>query len=194
MVSKFECEVRFTIENIQDCERTLDELGAELIHPYEFTDYYYTPKSEKWNPVEKILRIRDWKTPAKPTKILFVKNEVVSTEDIKYKRSLYPDGKVALFTGKLKMCKSLLQDLGFEPWITIRKEKSRIWEIKKHNFWTIAEYITGLGWTGELEFEGENQEKAKEQIKNALHALKIPKSAVSFKPISVIVAESRNSV
>ncbi|MAG08001.1 hypothetical protein CMO89_00870 [Candidatus Woesearchaeota archaeon] len=194
MASLFECEVRFTIEDIKSFEDRLKELEAKLVYPYEFTDYYFRPVKEKWNLVEKNLRIREWKSPQKPTTIFFVKNEVISLGDIKFKRALYPDGKVALFSGELNICRSLLRDLGFEPWFSVRKENASMWDIPKYGFKTVAEHIEGLGWSGELEFEGEDPKKAKEEIEKALNALKIPKDLVSFKPISAIFAEKRNIV
>lgn len=189
MASLFECEVRFIIKDIKAFEKRLDELSARLIYPYEFTDYYFRPRKEKWDPLEKNLRIREWKTPENPTTIYFVKNEIVSIDGFQFKRALYPQGKLALFSGDLNTCKSLLNDLGFELWFIIKKERARFWEIPKHGFKTVAEYISGLGWSGELEFEGEDPNKAKAEIEKALNVLKIPKSLVSFKPISVIYAE-----
>lgn len=191
MASKFECEVRFEIEDIEEFKKRLAELGAVLKYPYEFNDYYYVPAKEKWDPLEKTLRIREWLTPRNPTTIYFTKNEIVSIDDIRFKRALYPQGKVPFFSGGVEMCKALLADLGFVPWFTIKKERANHWELPRHSFETVAEYIDGLGWSGELEFEGEDPEKAKRGIENALEILLIPRDAVSFKPISVIVAEKR---
>lgn len=192
MASLFECEIRFNIRDIAGFEKELKKLGARLIYKYEFTDYYFKPAKEKWNPIKKILRIREWKFPKKPTIIYFVKNEIISMGDIKFKRAIYPQGKVPLFVGDLELCKSLLSDLGFKLWFVLKKEKCKFWRLPKHNFETVTEYIDGFGWSGELEFEGKNAAKAKIQIEKALGVLKIPKNLVSFKPISVIFAEQLN--
>ena len=191
MASKFECEVRFAIGDIEEFKKRLAELDAKLKYPYEFTDYYYAPENEKWDSLEKTLRIREWATPQHPTTIYFTKNEIVSIGDVQFKRALYPQGKVPLFSGDVEMCRALLADLGFTSWITIKKERASHWELPRYGFETVAEYIAGLGWSGELEFEGEYPEKAKENIEKALDILEISRDMVSFKPISVIVAEKR---
>ena len=66
-----------------------------------------------------------------------------------------------------------MEDIGFEFWFSIRKEKARLWEIPRHNFCTAIEYIEGLGWIGELEFEGTEPQKAKLAVENALDVLGI---------------------
>lgn len=191
MASLFECEVRYSIADIKIFEKRLRTLGAKLIYKYEFIDYYFMPKKEKWNPIEKISRIREWKFPRKPTTIYFVKNEIISMGDVKFKRAIYPQGKVPLFVGNLNLCKSLLNDLGFKLWFILKKKKCKFWEIPKHGFKTVTEHMNGLGWSGELEFEGKNPTKAKVQIEKALSVLGIPRNSVSFKPISVIFAEKQ---
>lgn len=191
MASLFECEVRYVIENIEVFEKRLKKLGAKVLYTYEFTDYYFRPVNFKWDPFEKNLRIREWQTPKKPTTIYFVKNELVSMEGIKFKRALYSQGKVALFSGDLNVCKSLLEDMGFELWFVIKKNKAKMWELPKYKFKTAVEYIEKIGWSGELEFEGEDIKKAKTEIEKALKILEIPKKSVSFNPISIIFAEKK---
>ncbi len=194
MASLFECEIRFTIVDITAFEKRLDGLGAKLIYPYEFNDHYFKPDLEKWNPVEKNIRTREWKFPQHDTTIYFTKNEVVLIDGVQFKRALYPQGKVPLFSGDIGTCRSLLHDLGFSHWLTIEKKKARFWEIPEYGFKTAAEFIEGLGWSGELEFEGEDPQKAKAEIERALNILGIPKHLVSYKPVSVIFAESVSGI
>lgn len=189
MASLFECEVRYVIKDINALEKKLSELGAIVMYPYEFTDYYFKPAREQWDPLEKNLRIRGWRTPENLTTIFFVKIEIFSFGDLQFKRALYPEGKVPLYSGSVDICRSLLDDLGFESWFEIHKTKAKLWKIPDHGFITAVEYIEGLGWTGELEFEGEDPEEAGRNIKKALGALEIQDDLVSFKPISVIFAE-----
>lgn len=191
MASLFECEVRFIIEDIDRFEKRLQEIGASVKYPYEFTDHYFKPANETWNPVEKNLRIREWHYPEHPTTIYFVRNEVLSIDGLEFKRALYHHGKVPLLSDTLEICKALLNDMGFAAWFILKKEKARLWEISRHGFNTVTEYIEGVGWSGELEFEGEDPQKAKTQIEQALNILKIPANKVSFKPISVIFAEKQ---
>ena len=194
MASPFECEVRYGIEDINALEERLGELGARVIVPYEFTDHYFKPVGGAWNLVERNLRIREWKTPANPTTIFFVRTEIVSVGDIRFKRALYQDGKVPLFSGEVDICRSLLEDMGFEFWFDVRKQNAKLWEIPKHGFITAVEFIEGLNWIGELEFEGEDPEQAGHRIEEALGILGIPADRVSHKPISQIYAEKTGIV
>jgi len=186
MTQPYECEVRFGIDDIEDFEAKLERLGARIVLPYEFTDHYYKLPAEDWDPVEKNIRIRQWIHPEEESTIYFVKLEVISIEGLQFKRSLYPEGKLPLFTGPLDMCRALLDDLGFESWFSLRKEKARLWEIPQHGFCTAVEYIKGLGWTAELEFEGNDPQKAGSDIWQALKLLKIPRQKVTHNPTSVI--------
>jgi len=194
MAHTFECEVRFQIEDILDLEARLNQLGGSIAYAYEFIDYYYKPVGKQWNPVEKNLRIRDWINPQQDATVYFDRLQIMSIDGLQFKRSMYSEGKFPLFRNELTVCKSLLEDIGFEFWFSIRKEKARLWEIPKHNFFTAIEYIEGLGWIGELEFEGTEPEKAKYAIENALKILDIPRQLVTYKPISTIYLEHRKMI
>ena len=186
MTQPYECEVRFGIDDIEDFEAKLDRLGARIVLPYEFTDHYYKPPAGHWDPVEKNIRIRQWIQPEKESTVYFVKLQVISVDGLQFKRSLYSEGKLPLFTGTVETCRQLLDDLGFEFWFSLRKEKARLWEVPRHGFFTAVEYIEGLGWTAELEFEGQDPQKAASSIRQALKALKIPRQKVTHNPISAI--------
>ena len=191
MTQPFECEVRFGIEDIGDFQARLGRLGAKIAFPYEFTDHYYRPPVGNWDPVEKNIRIRQWIQPQKESIILIVKLEIISIEGLQFKRSLYAEGKLPLFTGTVEMCRTLLDDLGFEFWFSLRKEKACLWEVPRHGFFTAVEYIEGLGWTAELEFEGNDPKKAGSAIRQALKALNIPRQKVSHNPISAIYLQNK---
>jgi adenylate cyclase class IV len=191
MTQPYECEVRFEIDNIKNFQARLDHLGAKIAFPYEFTDHYYAPPAGHWNPAEKNIRIRQWIRPEKDSIIYFVKLEIISIDGLQFKRSLYPEGKLPLFTGQLDTCQALLDDLGFEFWFSLRKEKACLWEVPRHGFFTAVEYIEGLGWTAEIEFEGQDPQKAASSIQQALNVLKIPRQKVSHNPISAIYLQNR---
>ena len=193
MAQAFECEVRFKIENICDLEARLNQLGGSIAYDYEFVDYYYKPLGKQWNPIEKNLRIRDWINPQKEATIYFDKLQIMSINGLQFKRSMHLEGKLPLFKNKLTICKTLLEDIGFEFWFSIHKEKARLWKIPQHNFYVAIEYIKGLEWIGELEFEGNEPEKAKLDIENALNTLSIPQRLVTYKPISAIYLESKRT-
>lgn len=84
-----------------------------------------------------------------------------------------------------------MDDLGFEFWFSLRKEKARLWEVPQHGFFTAVEYIEGLGWTAELEFEGNDPHKAGSAIRQALDVLNIPQQKVTHNPISAIYLQNR---
>ncbi len=122
---------------------------------------------------------------------MIVKLEIISIEGLQFKRSLYSEGKLPLFTGPLDTCRALLDDLGFEFWFSLRKEKACLWEVSRHGFFTAVEYIEGLGWTAELEFEGKDPQKACSAIRQALNILKITPQKVSHNPISAIYLQNK---
>jgi len=193
MSSLYECEVRFPINDICSFKKRIIELGGKLIYKYEFNDHYFTPSIEVWNPIEKILRIRHWKYPKNKTVIYFVNNEVVTIDKFSFKRSKYKEGKLPLYSGKLIQCKKLLHDLGFNEQFVLKKQNSQFWDIPKHNFKTIFEYIPNIGWWGELEVEGDNTKNANSMLTNQLELLNINTKDVSYKPISVIYNENINN-
>ncbi|MBN1502212.1 hypothetical protein JW930_01600 [Candidatus Woesearchaeota archaeon] len=188
MASRYECEVRFFIKDIEKFRDRIKELGGIVKFPYEFTDYYYLHRNEKWNPILKNIRIREWSYPRKPTCIYLTKNEIKETKGIKFKKSLYKEGKLPLFSANIKECKEVLHDLGFLPWITVIKKECKLYEVPK-KFITIEEYIPELGWTGELEIEGDNITSASEYIRKSLDLLKIKE--YTYKSISSLVAEAK---
>jgi len=190
MTQPYECEVRFKIDDIKKFEAELHRLGARIVLPYEFTDHYYKPPTEYWEPVEKNIRIRQWILPEKESVIYFVKLEIISIEGLQFKRSLYPEGKLPLFTGAFDACRMLLDDLGFEFWFSLSKQKACLWEVPRLGFFTAVEYIEGLGWTAELEFEGQDPQGAASSMRQALDALQISREKVSHNPISVIYLQS----
>jgi len=189
MTQPYECEVRIRIESIEEFEAKLARLGAKIALPYEFIDHYYRPTANQWNPAEKNVRIRQWFRPHKDSIIYFVRLEVISIDGLQFKRALYPEGKLPLFTGLLEACRTLLEDLGFEFWFALRKEKARLWEVPQYQFFTAVEYIEGLGWTAELEFEGQDLQKAKSAIQQALDVLDVPRHLVTYRPLAAIYIE-----
>jgi hypothetical protein len=73
----------------------------------------------------------------------------------------------------------------------LRKEKARLWEVPRHGFFTAVEYIEGIGWNAELEFEGQDPQKACYAIRQALKLLKIPPQKVTHKPVSAIYLQNK---
>ncbi len=127
------------------------------------------------------------KVPRKPAEILLTKNEVKEIDGVKFKRSLYPEGKVVLYKGSLERCKEIVNDLGFKLLAVIRKVNCEFYEIPRPNFKTVIEYIPEIGWLGELEFEGKDPKIAGKRINEALRVLGVSK--FTYKPILAIFLE-----
>lgn len=189
MASLFECEVRFPVVDINIYKKHILGLGGKLVYRYEFDDHYYYPGPGIWNPVEKILKIRRWLKPRKPTTIYFAQNRVIEKNGLKFKQSVYPEGKLPLFSGELNRCQEILRDLGFKKWFTIKKRNAEFWEVPTYGFETVFEFIPGLGWSGELEEEGKDVQKAKKRLDDELNLLDVDLNKVDYRPISVIYAE-----
>jgi adenylate cyclase class IV len=191
MASSYECEVRFLITDIEKYRNRIGELGGIVRYPYEFTDHYYMPRNEKWDPVLKNIRIREWNYPKNPTCIYLIKNEVIELKGVKFKKSFYKEGKLSLFSASLEECKEVMADLGFAPWIIVEKKDCKLYDIPK-KFITIEEFIPEIGWTGELEIAGDNLESASSYIKKSLDLLHIKE--YTFKSVSRLVAEAKGLV
>lgn len=190
MASPFECELRFMISDIDKFKRKLRELNAKVIFDYEFTDDYYVNYLKKpWDLTRKNLRLRIWKKPETKCEILFSKLELFDINGLKFKRSVLKEGKLCLYEGKLEDCKKLLESLGFRKWFSIEKKNCTLYLIENYNFKTIHEFIPNLGWTGELEIEGDNPEKVGEKLENQIKLLGINKTEVTSDTLSAIYAK-----
>jgi predicted adenylyl cyclase CyaB len=185
----FETEVRFFIQDIDNFKKTVEQLGAELIREYSFTDYYFIPQNVKWNLDEKTLRIREWRQPQLPTAIWFTKQEIVNIDGFGFKRSLFPEGKVKLMEANKKECETVLTELGFVPLVTINKKHGWVWQVKSQVLEFCIEDVEDLGWSGEFELDGTDVAAIKSAIKKHQLALKLTDDQLSAKPIVSTVIE-----
>jgi adenylate cyclase class IV len=188
MAGKFECEVRFFIGNVEEFERVLGRIGARQILSYEFIDYYYRPKGLRWDPLVQTLRIRKHLAPRKKSEILLTKVELIEQDGLAFKRSIYPQGKLRLFQGSFEECKGLLEDLGFEEWLKIEKRDGRVMELP-NGLRFAYEFVDGLGWTGELEFEGIDVRRVSQLLRRFAQLLEIREGDMTFKPLASIYPE-----
>ncbi len=185
----FEVEVRFSIPDIQHFRQIVVDLGCELIKEYSFTDHYYKPISGKWNSLERTVRIREWRTPIKPTVIYLAREEVKSVGDFSFKRSLYPEGKRVLFSGNVDVCREVLQDLGFQLAYSITKKQGWVWKNAQFDLEFCAEESDVLGWSGEMEIEGLDVDYIHERIKRHKKFLHLTDDQLSYKPMAVLLEE-----
>ncbi|HDI02700.1 MAG TPA: CYTH domain-containing protein [Candidatus Aenigmarchaeota archaeon] len=184
-MTEYESEVRFFIEDIGEFKRNLSKLNAKTIYGYEFSDHYFKPRKIEWNPLYKTIRLREWFKPKRGCEVIFNRVEIVHDE-IPFKRSLYPEGKIILYRGDFDLCSKFLTDLEFEEWFTIEKKNCELVEVPKPNFKLVYEQVKGLGWIGELETSGKDPKKVKENFAKWLSVLKV---RATYKPLSIIYAE-----
>ena len=125
-------------------------------------------------------------------KVSFKCNEVKEINGINFKKSLYKEGKLNLFKGSFDECKEILEDLGFRPWLVVKKQKCKLYDLKDHGIITIEEFIPEIGWTGELEIEGDDIEAASKYIKKSMELLQIKE--YTFKSVAALVGEAKNLI
>jgi len=188
-MTTYESEIRYMIEDLDVFEKRLDELNAKLIYNYEFSDHYFKPKRISWNPLYKTIRIREWFKPTKGCEVLFNKVEIMNIDGLIFKRSVYPQGKIRILKGNLRLCKDFLNELEFEEWFSIEKKNCKLVEIPRYDFRTVYEYVSNLGWTGELETNGDDPEEVKRKLEEWIRILNIKKENVTYKPLSLIYGE-----
>ena len=189
MASKFECEIRIYIDNINEFENKLNDLEAKIILEYNFSDTYYKQKSNDWNPLNKTMRLREWHNPNRGNFVYYSVTEFIENNGITFKRSKLKEGKKVLCKGDLAKAKEFLQKNNFEPWLKVTKKDCKIWKSDKLPSAIIVEYINELSWTAEIEVEGEDINQASNNIKEILQKLK--ENNFSSKPVSVLVSEAK---
>ncbi|OGZ26751.1 MAG: hypothetical protein A2365_02570 [Candidatus Nealsonbacteria bacterium RIFOXYB1_FULL_40_15] len=190
MAKAFECEIRYSVDDIAEFKKKLEKLNAKHVFDYKFQDFYFRPESKEWDYFKKNLRIRH--KEGHSTRILFDKIETKSFNGLEFKRSVFPEGKLLIYSGELDSCRNLLLDLGFKEWLVINKEQGELWELGDLKI--ALEKIEGLGWTFEMEFKGEDPEKAGKEIEKAVEKLGLDKNCLWSDPISVIYAKANNLI
>ncbi len=163
MTKPFEAEARFEVGS--DFLKKLLNMGFEITLKYSFEDIFYKPKGG-WSEKGKLLRVRKWDSGK--CEILFTKIEIVEEGGLKFKRSLYKEGKVKLYEGKGNECERLVEDLEFIPCGRIRKEEGYL--MKMDDIEVALEKINGK-WLLELEVEGMNLNEAKKRMKYIMERL-----------------------
>jgi len=189
---RFENEIRviLTSEEFKSVMRRIKELNGEVVREYKFYDHVFKPKSGEWSLERKILRVREWFKPSIKAEILFTHIEIVEIDEFKYKRTIYPQGKILMYTGNKEEAFRILEDLGFEYWFTVYKEWGGLYKLKRLYDKIIAlEYVKDLGYSLEVEIWGSNVEQVKHEMTEILGRLGIKKDKVLWKSLPTIVAE-----
>ena len=95
-----ESEIRIKIRDISIFKKKLKELNATIIKEYRFIDEIYYPLGNiDWNIEKKSIRIRTYINSENISKILFSHINLKKIDDFQFKQSLYPGGKLPLFSG-----------------------------------------------------------------------------------------------
>jgi len=172
-----ECEIRFLIEDINKFKDHLSTLDHYVVKEYSFTDHIYKPYilTDKWIDFEKIMRIRTWKHPIKRSELLFSSITLEKVEDFIFKRSIFPNGKVILFTGTNEGAAEILKELDYEPWFQIEKTNGKLIIVKEGDFSFVLEEIKNLGYSVEIEVWDEDFEKIKNRFTQILGWLNLKK-------------------
>lgn len=187
MTAPFECEVRFLIPDRAAFERALAQRGGRVRLCYAFTDHYYRPSGGTWDPRTRALRIREHHQPPQPSEVLVTWTDMMSAGGLSFKRARLPEGKVRLYTGTLEACRTVIDALGYEPWLVVRKTACAFYDIPDLGP-LVIEDVAGLGSMAEIEVAGEDPEAAGASIRRTLDALRIPPQAVLPEPLAAVVA------
>jgi adenylate cyclase class IV len=185
MTAPYEAEVRIPLPHIDEFRARLAGLGAHVAESYAFTDYYYRPRGQRRSPADRTLRIREHASGR--AEVLFSRIALTTEGGVTFKRSSLAQGKACLAQGTPDECRSLLDHLDFEPWLTVRKLRGEIIDIA--GVGTVAcEEIEGRGWWLELEVEGADPAEASSQLTRRLAALGIDPTEASPLPMAALMA------
>lgn len=187
MTAPFECEVRVLIEDIEAFHRRIRDLGGTVRLEYAFTDHYLRSHGTLWDLRRRALRVREHHQPAGPSEVLLTAVDVVQHNGLQFKRSQFAEGKRRLFAGALDDCRAVVESLGFEPWLVVRKRDGRLFEIPQLGE-LVTEHVDGVGWMCEIEVAGIDASAASRAIRARLDALGIPPSDILPDPVAAIVA------
>lgn len=177
--------MRVPVPRIEALRARLADVGARVRGTYAFTDEYYQPETGRWLPEQQTLRVREFAGGA--AEVLFSRVALVTEGGVTFKRSALADGKLTLMRGTAAAGRALMSDLGFAPWLRIRKLRGEIIEIPSVG--TVAlEDIDRHGWWLEVEVEGTDPAQAAAELRLRLDALDIDPGQASPLPIAALLS------
>lgn len=190
--NNFECEVRLiNYDQVKLLDR-IKELGGYKKMDYEGDDRYFEPKSGEWDR-SKNLRLRKGYNVSSPSAIYFSKNKTKTIDGVSFKQSEYEEGKIKFYSGDENTGLEIIDDLGYQEVARIIKTDCQIWFLPEHNFQVIIENVKDFGWSGEIEFDGNDVQLVKKQIDEVLSVLGLDKSQVSFKSMLELFLDKNSS-
>ncbi|MHA1694410.1 MAG: hypothetical protein ACTSWR_12185 [Candidatus Helarchaeota archaeon] len=191
-MKQFESEIRIKIKDFLHFEKKLYNLNGEIIEKYSFIDYIFLPIKEiNWDLKTKCMRIREY-IGKNESKILFSHIKIHKYKKFQFKQSVYPGGKLNLYTGNRIYAENILKDLGFKHSFTIEKSKGYLYKIPKtpdcNEFIIALEEITywraektydkKVIFLAELEVWADTYEEISNIFKNRLEILQIPNKEI----------------
>ncbi|MDR7418787.1 MAG: nucleoside 2-deoxyribosyltransferase [Armatimonadota bacterium] len=185
MTAPYEAEVRVRVSRIGELRARLAALGARRVETYAFTDRYYRPAASRWSPAERTLRVRE--RSSGDAEVLYTRTTLLTEGGVTFKRSALPQGKAVLFRGAATECRSLLEELGFVHWLTVRKVSGELLEIPGAGM-VACEEIDGHGWWVEVEVEGADPDDASSRLRARLDALGIDPADASPLPMAALLS------
>ena len=197
---KFESEIRIFVKDISNFLEKLKNLNTESVLTYRFNDHCYKPRKgskEEWDPSRKTMRLRAWSHPETYSQILFSKTEILHWNELQYKRTVYPQGKLELFRGEKRYAKELLEDWEFEEWFIVEKLEGSLLKIKSQStgeFVIALENIKEVGYFAEIEVWDEDLNEVAQKIYERMRVLGITTKDITFKSLPRIVAEKLNII
>ncbi len=147
MTAPFECEVRFLIPDRAAFERALAQRGGSIRFRYAFTDHYYRPSGGAWDPRTRSMRIREHHQPTQASEVLVTWTDMIHAAGLSFKRSRLPEGKVRVYTGTVEACRTVVDALGYEPWLVVRKPDCAFWDIPELGV-LVIEDVESIGFDG----------------------------------------------
>ena len=195
---KFESEIRIFVNDISSFLERLKNLNAKSVLSYRFNDHCYKPRKgsiEEWDPSRKTMRLRAWSHPETYSQILFSKTEILEWNDLQYKRTVYPQGKIELYRGE--DANKLLDDWEFQEWFSVEKLKGELYEIRSKSTEEVVialENIKDVGYLAEIEVWGIDKKEVAQKINERIHLLEIETKDITFKSLPRIVAEKLNVI
>ncbi|MFX1518914.1 MAG: hypothetical protein ACFFCD_03195 [Promethearchaeota archaeon] len=194
----FESEIRIFVKDISEFLEILKNLNAESVFSYRFNDHCHKPRKGSigdWDPSRKTMRLRAWSHPETYSQILFSKTKIIEWNELQYKRTIYPQGKLELFRGENNYAKELLEDWEFEEWFVVEKLNGELYSIRSEStgeFAIALENIQNVGYLAEIEVWGEDMNDVAESIYERMRVLGITIKDITFKSLPRIVAEKLN--
>ena len=195
---RYECEVRFIVENIKGLKRRLHLLGGRTIKEYKFTDHILKPScgnGREWLLDQRILRVREWHLPEQISELIFTHTRIARMGRLSFKRTIYPCGKIVMHRGYHEEIMRLVSDLEFQTWYSVVKRWGKLIELERLRGEVVAlEDVEGVGMVLEVEVWGEDVEAVSRRMLKIVEEIGLDIQKAIPKPLPVIVAERQGLI